>query len=48
MVCCRQPHEEYSATNATFTFLTLDENRNSINVRDIIRHDIDEDVKVLL
>jgi len=48
MVRCRQSHEEYSVTNAIFTFVTVDENRKSINVRDVIRHDIDKDVKKLL
>ena len=48
MVRCKQSHEEYSVTNAIFTFVTLDEDRKSINVRDVIRHDIDEDLKALL
>lgn len=48
MVRCKQSHEEYNVTNAIFTFVTVDEDRKSINVRDVIRHDIDEDVKALL
>jgi len=48
MVRSKQSHEEYSVTNAVFTFVTVDEDRKSINVRDVIRHDIDEDVKKLL
>lgn len=48
MVRCKQSHEEYSVTNAIFTFVTVDEDRNSINVRDVIRDDINDDVKKLL
>lgn len=48
MVRCKQSHEEYSVTNAIFTFVTLDEDRKSINVRDVIRDDINDDVKKLL
>lgn len=48
MVRYKQSHEEYSVTNAIFTFVTVDEDRNSINVRDVIRDDIDEDLKALL
>jgi len=48
MVRCKQSHEEYSVTSAIFTFVTVDEDRNSINVRDVIRDDINDDVKKLL
>jgi len=48
MVRCKESHEEYSVTNAIFTFVTLDEDRKSINVRDVIRDDINDDVKKLL
>lgn len=48
MVRCKQSHEEYSVTNAIFTFVTVDEDRKSINVRDVIRDDINDDVKKLL
>ena len=48
MVRCKESHEEYSVTNAIFTFVTLDEDRKSINVRDVIRHDVNDDVKKLL
>lgn len=48
MVRCKQSHEEYSVTNAIFTFVTVDDDRKSINVRDVIRYDIDDDIKKLL
>ncbi len=48
MVRCKQSHEEYSVTNAVFTFVTVDENGKSIKVKDVIRGDIDDDVKGLL
>jgi len=48
MVRCKQSHEEYRVTNAIFTFVTVDEDRKSINVRDVIRDDINDDVKKLL
>ncbi|QOY55146.1 acyl-CoA thioesterase [Candidatus Sulfurimonas marisnigri] len=48
MVRCKQSHEEYSVTNAIFTFVTLNEDRKPINVRDVIRDDINDYVKELL
>lgn len=48
MVRCKESHEEYSVTNAIFTFVTLDKDRKAINVRDVIRDDINDDVKKLL
>ncbi|MFK5938449.1 MAG: hypothetical protein QM497_08640 [Sulfurimonas sp.] len=48
MVRCKQSHEEYDVTNAVFTFVTVDENGNKINVRSVIRDDIDDDVRQLL
>ena len=48
MVRCKQSHEEYDVTNAVFTFVTVDENGDKVNVRSVIRDDIDEDVKKLL
>ena len=48
MVRCKQSHEEYSVTNAIFTFVTLNKDRKPINVRDVIRDDINDYVKELL
>ena len=48
MVRCKKSHEEYSVTEAIFTFVTVDENGKSINVASVIRGDIDDDVRYLL
>ena len=48
MVRCKKSHEEYNVTEAIFTFVTVDENGKSISVADVIRDDIDDDVKALL
>lgn len=45
---CRETHEEYSVTQALFTFVIVDENRKPRNVRDVIRDDIGEHIRVLL
>ena len=48
MVRCKKSHEEYNVSEAIFTFVTVDENGKSISVADVIRDDIDDDVKALL
>ena len=48
MVRCKKFHEEYNVSEAIFTFVTVDENGKSISVADVIRDDIDDDVKALL
>ncbi len=48
MVRCKQSHDEYSVTDAIFTFVTLDEEGKSIDVRDVIRDDIDEEIRAIL
>ena len=47
-VKCRDTHEEYTVTNAKFTFVIMDEDRKPRNVRDVIRDDIDEYVRAKL
>ncbi|CAA6807937.1 MAG: Acyl-CoA thioesterase [uncultured Sulfurovum sp.] len=37
---CRETHDEYSVTNATFTFVIVDENKKPRNVREVLRDDI--------
>ena len=48
MVRFKETHEEYEVTNAVFTFVTVDKEGKSVNVRSVIRKDIDEDVRKLL
>ncbi len=48
MVRCKESHEEYEVTDAIFTFVTVDQERIPINVRDVIREDISEDIEILL
>jgi acyl-CoA thioesterase YciA len=48
MVRCKKSHDESNVTNAIFTFVTTDDHGNKLNVRDVIRDDIDEDIKSLL
>ena len=48
VVRCKQSHEEYEVTNAVFTFVTVDENGKSVNVRSVIRNDISDEIKKLL
>ena len=48
VVRCKNSHEEYEVTNAIFTFVTVDENGKSINVRSVIRDDIPDEIKKLL
>jgi acyl-CoA thioesterase YciA len=45
---CRETHEEYSVTQALFTFVIVDENRKPRNVRDVIRDDIGDHIRALL
>jgi acyl-CoA thioesterase YciA len=45
---CRETHEEYSVTQAEFTFVIVDENRKPRDIRDVLRSDIHEDIKKLL
>jgi len=47
-VRCKQSHQDYDVTKAVFTFVTVDEDGEKVAVRDVIRADIDEDVKGLL
>lgn len=49
MVRCRKTHEEYSVSNAIFTFVTVnDDTGKPVNVREVIRDDIPEYVRNLL
>ena len=48
MVRNKQIHKEYSVTNAVFTFVTVDEDRKPINVRKVIRDDVDDYITKLL
>lgn len=44
----RETHEEYSVTQAIFTFVIVDDDRKPRNVREVLRDDIDEYVRNLL
>lgn len=44
----RETHEEYSVTQAIFTFVIVDDERKPRNVREVLRDDIDEYVRNLL
>ena len=48
MVRCKESHEEYEVTDAIFTFVTVDANHKSINVRSVIRDDISKEIQALL
>jgi len=48
MVRCKDSHEEYMVTNAFFTFVTVDSEGNSINVRSVIRDDVEEYIRQLV
>jgi len=48
MVRCKESHEEYEVTDAVFTFVTVDKDGKTINVRDGIRDDISQEIKRLL
>lgn len=48
VVRCKQSHEEYTVTNAIFTFVTVGDNGNSVNVRNVVRDDISDEIKILL
>jgi acyl-CoA thioesterase YciA len=45
---CKLTHEEYSVTQALFTFVIVDDDRKPRNVRDVIRDDIADYVRNLL
>ena len=47
-VKCRISREEYYVTDSVFTFVIIDENKKPINVRDVIREDVLDDIKKLL
>lgn len=47
-VKCRATHEEYSVTQAIFTFVIVDDNGQPRNIREVIRNDIDEYIQKLL
>jgi len=48
MVRCKESHEEYEVTNAVFTFVTVDSDGKSVNIRSVIRDDISDDIRALL
>jgi len=48
MVRCKESHEEYEVTNAVFTFVTIDKEENTTDVRDTIRDDIPQEIQRLL
>lgn len=45
---CRITHEEYSVTQALFTFVIVDEDRKPRNVREVIRDDLTPYIQDLL
>lgn len=47
-VKCRETHDEYSVTQAVFTFVLVDENRDARPVREVLRDDIDQYIRDLL
>ena len=47
VVRCKQSHEEYEVTNAIFTFVSVDDNGKSVNVRSVIRDDISDEIRKL-
>ena len=47
-VKCRESHEEYSVTQALFTFVLVNEQGKPRNVREVIRSDIDHYIHGLL
>lgn len=47
-VKCKESRQEYEVTNAVFTFVCVDEQGDSIAVKDVLREDVEEYVKVLL
>jgi acyl-CoA thioesterase YciA len=48
MVRCRVSHQEDEVTNAIFTFVAVDKEGNSVNVRSVLRKDISQGVVALL
>lgn len=48
MVRCKDSHQEYEVTNAIFTFVTVNTEGKSINLRSVIREDISQEVRALL
>lgn len=48
MVRCKESHEEYEVTNAIFTFVTVDNEGQSVSVESVLRDDVSEDVRELL
>jgi len=47
-VKCKETRQEYQVTNAIFTFVTIGDDKNSINVREVLREDVDESINKLL
>jgi len=45
MVRCKQSHSEYSVTDAIFTFVTVGENREKVHVRDVLCHDVSDEIR---
>ena len=45
---CRETHDEYSVTNAIFTFVIVDENKKPRNVREVLRDDVADYIKMKL
>jgi acyl-CoA thioesterase YciA len=45
---CKETHEEYSVTNALFTFVIIDDKRQPREVRSVLRNDINDYIKSLL
>ena len=43
-----ETNQEYVVTSAEFKFVAVDDKGKSVNVREVIREDIDDDIKLLL
>ncbi len=43
-----ETNKEYEVTSAEFKFVAIDTNGKPVNVRNVLHHDIDDDIKALL
>lgn len=48
MVRCKKSHEEYSVSNAMFTFVTIGEDSKPISVKGVLREDVPTYVRELV
>jgi len=47
-IACYESKEEYSVTDAEFTFVAIDKEGKPVDVREIARDNLDEDIKMML